>query len=322
MLRIRFTAEDLARVRLSGVMDPMWEIVGSVQMLQTPQPAPFYDRWLTRAKIRLQDPKTKTAARALASIAPLRSYFPDFLTPDRASRGLDEDIETVLRTPVRRLQSEIAELGKPTGWLAMMASGDPSAVGKFGDILRCYYQEMIAPEQPAVESQLAAHRGSVMQRLTESGTESMLSGLAPMIRWKPPYLEASYPHDRTIDLAGRGLQLVPSYFCTRRPVALADANLSPVLVYPVDHAVGGPGCDGLAALIGGTRSDVLKATLGGGSTSDVSERVGISVATASHHTSILRNAGLVSSARTAHRVVHRPTSLGLAMLAGGIDRCS
>ncbi|MGY1503399.1 hypothetical protein ACW4TU_43690 [Streptomyces sp. QTS52] len=40
MLRVHFTAEDLARVRVAAAPDPLWELTGSVQVLATDACAP------------------------------------------------------------------------------------------------------------------------------------------------------------------------------------------------------------------------------------------------------------------------------------------
>ncbi|MFF1646658.1 hypothetical protein [Streptomyces sp. NPDC058240] len=60
----------------------------------------------------------------------------------------------------------------------------------------------------------------------------MLKTFGPLMRWRPPVLEADYPVDQEVHLRGRGLLLIPSYFCHRTPVALADDSLPPTLVYP------------------------------------------------------------------------------------------
>jgi DNA-binding transcriptional ArsR family regulator len=125
--------------------------------------------------------------------------------------------------------------------------------------------------------------------------------------------------DQTIALGGRGLLLVPSYFCITHPVTLFDGSLPPVLVYPVTRAVqdvpspARPG-RGLAQLIGARRATVLDAISAGATTSEVARRTGVSLAGASEHATILRNAGLITSQRDRNRMVHTLTPLGRALL--------
>jgi DNA-binding transcriptional ArsR family regulator len=298
-------------------MDPMWEIVGSVQLLQLDRgrrPA-LFDSWVRRAQARMRHQATGNAAKVLATVAPLNNYFPDFLTPDIVSGRFDDDLHAVLSTPKARLGAEIGRLGTISApWLKDLALGNPATLDRFGDVVRCYYRAIIEPDRGIIESALAAHRAALLRRMMRGGTEAVLDHLGPSMRWRAPYLECVYPVRREVDLAGRGLRLVPSYFCCRTPVMLADDELTPLLVCPVDHPQTEVEEPGIAELIGSTRAAVLGAVLDGASTSDVAHRVGISVATASHHTAVLRGAGLITSTRRANRVVHSASGLGLAML--------
>jgi DNA-binding transcriptional ArsR family regulator len=141
-------------------------------------------------------------------------------------------------------------------------------------------------------------------------------------------LEADYPVDKDIHLDGRGLLLIPSYFCRGKPVALADPSLPPTLVYPVSpgHPVRPPAAGAplatdavgshLARLLGHTRAAVLQ-TLGGDcTTSELARRAGVSISSASEHAAVLRDAGLVSSTRQRNAVRHSLTPVGLALLDG------
>jgi DNA-binding transcriptional ArsR family regulator len=127
---------------------------------------------------------------------------------------------------------------------------------------------------------------------------------------------AEYRADRDVHLDGRGLTLIPGYFkAPGRPIGLADPDLPPVLVYPVERlspAAGRPGA--LAELIGRTRAAVLEASDRGSTTGEVARRLSISAASASQHLSVLRDAGLVISIREGNRVRHHPTMLGRALL--------
>lgn len=321
MLKIRFNDEDLARVRVSGALDPMWEIVGSVQLLQSHRMTPAHLPWVQNARERLARKSLRCAARVLAAIAPARSYFPDFLTPDRPTRGFDDDLDHILSTPIRRLRAEIGRLGDTSGWFAGLAQGEPEVLARFGEVVRHYHEQMIIPEREKIEIVLSSHRAGLLQTAMRSGTEEMLDSVAPMMRWQPPNLVADYPMERTIDLSGRGLLLVPSFFCARMPVALVDTELNPVLVYPVQRSLQTPTDDGLSELMGVTRADVLRALLDGAATAgELARRVGVSLPTITHHTAALRNSGLISSQRSARQVVHQLTPLGLAMLTRSPDQ--
>ncbi|WP_199444419.1 ArsR/SmtB family transcription factor [Umezawaea beigongshangensis] len=104
-------------------------------------------------------------------------------------------------------------------------------------------------------------------------------------------------------------------------MALADPALRPVLTFPVrpefrfaaHHATGA----NLGALLGLSRAAVLRCTLTGGTTAALAELNNLSAATISHHTGVLRNAGLITTHRHANTANHLITPLGLRLL----DQC-
>jgi hypothetical protein len=124
---------------------------------------------------------------------------------------------------------------------------------------------------------------------------------------------------RCVELAGRGLVLVPSASCWPDPIVLLDGTGQPVLLYPAAGVLGlwsTPGYDRdvLAALLGSTRAALLVAAAGGETTSGLAQRLGVSVAAASQQLAVLRNAGLVASTRRGRAVHHDLTPLGVRLL--------
>jgi DNA-binding transcriptional ArsR family regulator len=146
----------------------------------------------------------------------------------------------------------------------------------------------------------------------------MVNELSPFVTWQPPVLHVNnYPEDRDLKLEGRGITLIPSYFCWDAPVTLYDVELQPVLVYPAlapTTAASGERVEQLRPLIGATRVAVLRALKSPCTTTELARRLSISPATASHHTTVLRRAGLIGSQRHANMMLHRITSLGTALL--------
>ena len=145
-----------------------------------------------------------------------------------------------------------------------------------------------------------------------------------MFRWRPPVLEAQFPSDFDLHLDGRGVLLVPSFFCVGAPVKYFDNELPPTLVYPITHdprwAVSGNdgGGDSLALLIGESRARILEHIAGTGAAPahTLAGRLHLSAPTVSYHTKVLRDAGLITSRRDGPSVVHQLTSLGSAVLTG------
>jgi hypothetical protein len=99
-VRIHFTSRDLARTYLADDPDPMWELVNSLQALQSRYEPAALGQWrrLAAAELRNADLAGMVRAR-LFPVAPHAAYFPDLLTPPEGALGFDEAVETILCTP-------------------------------------------------------------------------------------------------------------------------------------------------------------------------------------------------------------------------------
>jgi DNA-binding transcriptional ArsR family regulator len=139
-----------------------------------------------------------------------------------------------------------------------------------------------------------------------------------MMRWEDPVLHLpAHPSGRDVHLRGHGLVLIPSYFCRRHPLTIFSADLPQVVVYPVElpfRAVASPTAVALERLLGETRAAVLLAVRAERTTGELSRDLGVAPATISHHTGILREAGLIQSRRTANTMLHTLSPLGAALL--------
>ncbi|MGI5195665.1 ArsR/SmtB family transcription factor [Streptomyces sp. CA-288835] len=328
MLRVHFTNEDVARVRVAATPDPLWEITNSFQVLISEDSGPVFGQWR-----RLVRPRLGPADGLLGALLPSHGYSPDFLTPDLAgATDLDFAVDTVLRTPRSALSADLALLAAsprrsrsplPTEVRAL-ADGAPEDLRRLGTALHDYHRRMLAPVWRHVRAQVDADHSMRARVVLAGGTEGLLADFSPVLRWNPPVLEADYPVDRELRLGGRGLVLQPSFFCRRRPVMLAHpaADRTPVLVYPIQHTPGWahPGTPAhgaeLGALLGRTRAAILADVVTGRTTGELAQRFGISGAAASQHTAVLRRAGLLLSVRRSKYVLHTITPVGLALLNG------
>ncbi|TJZ55730.1 winged helix-turn-helix transcriptional regulator [Streptomyces piniterrae] len=263
-------------------------------------------------------------ARLLAPLVPTRGYFPDFLTPAEGLLGMDEALSALRETPAARLHDELSRLStaRPLpSWIRAMAEGETRSLGRLAGTLQRYYEAAVAPYWPRVQGRIEADRATRGRALLDGGADRLLASLPPMLRWRPPVLEADYPVDRDLHLNGRGLLLLPSFFCRRTPVTFHNPELTPVLVYPVEHQASRPAppppsdrC--LGRLVGQTRSAILQGIGVGCTTSELARRVDVSVASASQHATVLREAGLLVTLRQGNAVLHTLTPLGAALLRG------
>ncbi|MDI3404992.1 winged helix-turn-helix domain-containing protein [Streptomyces cavernicola] len=314
---MHFSAGDLARTRIADGPDPLWETVLSMQQLHEQRPEPLLDAWRRRACSR-----GRSASRILAPLMPKRGYFPDFLTPAAAAGGLEEGIDAVLSTPRRQLRGEVgmlADANSLPSWARSLADGDTDTLQRLGTALRQYHASVLGPAWPDIAARVARDRLHRTGTQVRGDTDAMLRTFAPMLSWQPPVLCADYPVDRDMYLEGRGLLLVPSYFCRRTPVALLNETLLPVLVYPAraprPEQQLSP-CGRLAPLLGHTRAAVLQTLQEPCTTSELAQYAGVSLSSASEHAAVLRGAGLIVSTRERHRVRHTLTPLGMDLLTG------
>ncbi|OXM62117.1 ArsR/SmtB family transcription factor [Amycolatopsis vastitatis] len=327
-LRIHFTDADLAHTRLKPDIDLMWEITSSAQILQHADGALFFARWRRFVRERaVHDARLRRALHTVVTVAPHAAYFPDLLTPDGDVTGIDEASDAVLSTSSRRLREEIGRIRPATGpaasWLHDLAGGKPAALRQLRRDLRVYFRSAIEPHLPAIEEGRCADVAAGIQQYLHGGPEGPLHGLGRATRWEPPVLSVGYPHDRDLYLDGRGLVLIPCYFALHHPVALADPGLRPVLAFPIRteaRLLAGGHADGdhVTALLGATRASILRSVIGGNTTTRLAGAVGVAPATVSHHTRVLREAGLITTERHENLARHRITPLGLQVL--GADR--
>lgn len=331
MLRIYFTADDIARTRLAASPDPLWELVLSLQMLRGQRGDLLFSRWRRETARALRRADLGPRLELLSSLAPKFGYFPDFLNPADAMRGLDHGLEAIRATPPHTLYTNMSYLaadqkrltgrGLPEG-AADLAVGKRDAIVDLTHMMRTYYDIAILPHQRAIDLAVQADRHTRLHAFSDAGVEGILESLRPMLTWHAGELQVQPHRDQEIYLDGRGLLLIPSYFCVNHPITMFDPSLPPVLIYPVprsaESVVTSPDGQriGLAALVGQTRAAILDAIGGGCTTSELAERVGVSAASASEQAAILRGARLITSQRDRNRMVHQLTGLGLALLNG------
>jgi DNA-binding transcriptional ArsR family regulator len=300
MLRLRFSPSDLGRVRLRGTLGPLVETLLALQTLGSHDLGP-YGEWRRRVLARL--PSVAAAARSLPPGAAAGLY---------AQSGPAATVE----------QAMVALRGLNVGRSHTSGRREHS---RLAALLAVSYESGIAPNWPAMLAHLDAEYANRARVLAEGGIDRLFGTLHPGLSWRPPVLEL---HGQPavgieLDLAGRGLDVVPAVFCLAVPEIFLPPAGPAVLIYPAgadpattprpepaDAAVP----DGLADLLGQTRAAVLAALAGGSTTGELARKLRISPAGASQHATVLRRAGLILSTRRGNSVLHTLTPLGSALL--------
>ncbi|WP_314616829.1 helix-turn-helix domain-containing protein [Streptomyces stackebrandtii] len=312
MLRIRFTADDLTRVRLAPVPSPVPELHAALLMLGAPHEGLLFGRWRGRLLRSLPG-----AAEPLAELVPggTAPYFLDVLGGTR-----EEGFALIRAARPETVRSELERVyagqGPVPPWIRSLHAGDSEAWGTLDRAQRAAYETVLAPVWPLVQDLHRAEFTRFALTAAERGLAAALTAVAPGSRLRDGVWEwPADPADREIRLDGRGLVLLPTFHWRGGPLVQDLPDRPVVLGYPAGRGLpltpddrGGDG--GLAAVLGRTRTEVLHALAEPATTTDLARRTGVSNATASAHAAALRAAGLISTTRTGRSVHHERTPLG------------
>jgi DNA-binding transcriptional ArsR family regulator len=319
VVRVNFTADDLARTRFSTVPAPLVETGLALAELRRGGPRRSRGRtWLHQA--RRAFPPT---ARPLLDLASPHGPWPAFTGPPVPD--LEEALDIVRATPCRYLRCELAHLwqdrsGRPPAWLQNLADGDAEALEVVVRALRDLHDAVVAPRWDSVVSSFHGDVARRMPVLAAGGHEALFDTLDDRLRWRDDGLERE-GYDGEFDLGGIGLLLMPSAFWSGPPVfGISDGiRFGHTMLYAAQPN-GQPSdpdqarTDNLAALLGPTRAAVLRALAEPHGTVELACEVGISPASASEHAKVLRDANLIETCRQGRSVRHSLTPLGRTIM--------
>jgi DNA-binding transcriptional ArsR family regulator len=186
----------------------------------------------------------------------------------------------------------------------------------------------VEPYWKQIRYHLELERELRMRVAIGRGFDGLLSTLHPALSWKFPVLEIPGPAPGEIDLGGRGVLLCPSLFLMKKQCILIDSERFshlPAIVFPASQDVAlefqlaSASADNniaLGALLGHSRAAALEVLAEGCTTGELSRHMGLSLAGASKHATVLRRAGLVTTLRHRNTAFHVATPLGQALLRG------
>jgi Helix-turn-helix domain len=324
--RIHFTDDDLARVQVGPSLGPLAETVMAVSLLKRPhQPRGSFREW--RGQVR---GKVTPRMRPLTALVPPDCDGVDLYTLTGEAPTIEAGLAALLEIPREHLLVEMEWVDRrnrlPASSWAMAQNG---SLEELAEAVEAAYAALVEPYWPRISAWLHTAQAARRRTLAREGAGRLLASLqGPHIRWRPPVLEVLTGGRGDMYLEGRGLVLVPAVFVGIRPTLHENPNdmaEPPRLFLPMANGGNGhsrlwdgsrPG-SGLAALVGRNRAAVLGSIADGCTTSQLAERVGISVAAASQHASVLRGAGLIASHRQGSAVLHVLTPLGAELLQAG-----
>src|SRR5947209_1178817 len=213
MIRFRFSADDLLRVRFA--VSPLFELTWSVGVLADPAASALHDPWAQVARRRVGD----LDMRLLVALLRFgRGYTPDFLSPppDDPAPTLDHELERVLAVPPERVAREVrwrVEHDPATEPILRPLLDDPArALPPVVGLLRVYWERAVAPWWPQLRAALEADVDRRSRALARGGAEALFADLHPDVAWRDGALAMRRDYDEDVVLGGRGLLLLPSAF--------------------------------------------------------------------------------------------------------------
>jgi len=326
MLEILLTSDDVARVTVMSTYGPLTELIFSLAVL-TGKRGVRYGAWTQDLS-----PVARQAGFALSSL--VASPVPlDLISLISPSASMEAGIEGILETSAAEMRAELDAAMPivttvPPSWITDLPAR-LSARRELGRNLAVYYDNALGPRWSRLRAHLDAQAAGYARTLARDGVHAFLQTLHPDMRWSPPALTVNRPgRANRLMAGGRGMVIVPTVFAqgvevftsVARPdepiVVLVPALRSVEDARAIWSAGSLPPSRALAALLGETRAAALDVISEGCTTTELARRLGISPATASHHATVLRSAGLIKTERQGPAVLHTVTPLGTQLLEG------
>lgn len=295
-------------------------------MLHTDQVHPLHRRWAETAREQLRDLDTTL----LQAIVPARRVI---LTPPLDLNGgntIEHQLKLLADWPPNLLRAELENLWQGLPMLAaarqVIADG-PAGVRRVAMALGSYWNAAIAPHWDRMRAVLDADIAYRAQQVTLGGISALLKDLHPKLEFHQSTIRINKTGHRNYDLEGNGVLLMPCVFAGSHimfdpgTLGLPSIDYGPRGLGTVwDNNGTTPGDeDPLTALIGHSRTVILRNAELPRTTTDLARELSFSGATISVHLSVLKRCGMVTSWRSGRRVLYQRTPLASSVLSAVIQ---
>lgn len=321
----RLAPDDLRAIRFG--ISPGHELCHAVRVVQRPEAHPLQWGWLRTTRGALP----RAALDVLVLLIRDKGYFPDFftttpawdLTPEDEAERLRHVDDTRFERDMRKVL--VRSRGARRAAVARMLDSPDRARRMIADAWLDVWNAALAPVWGHLERIARADIAVRARRIAESGIHGMIATLHERVSWADGSVRVRMQvWSEVVDCRGSGLVLVPSVLGTAGCAVLTEPPAQPTLFYPA-HGVtpewarpATAAADAVAALVGPARAHILLTAHEARTTTQVARDSGLAVSTASHHLTVLRDAGLIASTRAGARMLHRRTPLGEALVAPGV----
>lgn len=316
MLRFEAAAEDLLRSRFA--LSPAFELTNLLWALER-RTQRLPGTWAARLLPTFERLRRETDLDAAIAL-----YTPHFgadfvaMPPKGLTQSWADDLAVIRATPQEQAHTEIAQVlaaGPIRSARVREVLRAPDVVERIAAALDQAWHELLAPDWPqlrAICERDVVHRVGV---IGQHGWEAAIHELHSSVRWHAGGIEVrSVKVGNTVKLGGEGLLLIPSVFAWPNVSAHLQAPWPKTLIYPARSTAAlweapHTAPNALGALLGHSRARLLIALHTPASTSQLARALGMTTGAVGDHLAVLRNAGLLSRARSGRSVLYRRTSL-------------
>ncbi|MER6733999.1 ArsR/SmtB family transcription factor [Streptomyces puniciscabiei] len=324
MITFRLGLTDLAST--SFACSALQETVLSLRMWTHPGHYAEQSAWFRRMRPEFEALDDSALLRSL--IASNR-WVPDALTPRPSTPwpAFHAELATLRALPPERLRPDLErtflphDRRLPAPLQAGLADPERLLIG-IADALEAYWERCLAPGWwPRARAVLEADIAYRARRLAQGGADALFADLDHRVHWRQGTLTIRWDQPDSgptadIDVAGRGLVLVPTFFA-RGAITAIDPGAAPVINYPArGRATMGenldPPCAGpaLERLLGAARARLLALLDEPASTTELARRLGVTPGAVSQHLGVLHDAGLLVRTRHGRSVLYGRSALG------------
>ncbi|WP_350347603.1 DUF5937 family protein [Agromyces sp. G08B096] len=324
-VEFRLAPDDLSAIRFG--ISPGHELCHAVRVLQRPAEHPLQWGWLRAVRDRVP----RESFDVLALLIGPEGYFPDFLTATPSWDMTPADEAARLReVPVGPMRVDLEKMllrssGARQDAIARMRDQPERARAMVADAWTSVWEALLAPVWTQLERLLRADIAVRARRIATEGIAAMAGDLHRSVDFESDAVRVAMRwHSEVLDCRGSGLVLVPSVLGSAGCSVLTEPPAQPTLFYPAQGVTETWARDpaeaerALGALLGPARAGILLAAHAPRTTSQVAADAGLALSTASHHLTVLREAGLVASRRDGSRVLHLRTPVGEAVVGAAL----
>lgn len=322
-MRYELAGMDLADVRFA--VSPLNELTLSLRTWRDPGRFPVHVPWLRRT----QEARERLDGEVLTALTNDGMCTPDYLSPRPRSplTRLDDELARVEAVGDDVVATDLAAV-HPRGLPAPLRGPVARVRRRITTALTDYWEACFAPYWPRMRAVLQAdvvHRGTVV---SAGGVGAMFDTLAERVSFDDGVVSVRLTsHDRSLRRAttGVGLTLVPTLF-TRAASCPISPGEPPMIMYgargtgtlwQADRQALREVADGaVAAVLGQVRAGLLAALEHPASSTELAGRLGVSTSAVNQHLRVLRDAGLLTSARAGRSVLYLRSEVGDALVGG------